>query len=165
MNKNTNQPKITENQEQDQIMMTIKITYNNVTVENKKAYTIDVHHKQLKKMMRKYPNKLYRQTIEYYSGDGEKLTNKDFNYIEYSNMSYNVEGQPTYEESNKIIKFNNFQWVGRAKDLTKEEIKRIELEVSDKGGLDCLWNVIMFFQCRNSIDDNKAYVNINTYII
>jgi hypothetical protein len=80
-------------------------------------------------------------------------------------MTYNVEGQPTYEETNKTIKFNNFEWIGEKKDLTKEEIKRIELEVSDKGGLDCLWNVIMFFQCRNSIDDNKAYVNINTYII
>jgi hypothetical protein len=55
MNKNTNQPKITENHEQDQIMTTIKLTYN--TVENKKAYAIDIHHKQLKKMMRKHPNK------------------------------------------------------------------------------------------------------------
>jgi len=146
-------------------MSTIKLTYNNVSEENKKAYKIDIHHKELKKMMRKHPDKVIRQTIEYYSGDGEKLTNKDFNYIEYSNMKFNIEGQPIYEETIKDIKFNNFQWIGQAKDLTKEEIKRIELEVSDKGGLESIWNVIMFFQFRNTIDDNKAYVNINTYMI
>lgn len=145
-------------------MSTIKLTYNNVSEENKKSYKIDIHHKELKKMIRKHPDKVIRQTIEYYSGDGEKLTNKDFNYIEYSNMTFNIEGQPIYEQTNKTIKFNNFEWIGGKTDLTKEEIKRIELEVSDKGGLDSIWNVIMFFQFRNTIDDNKAYVNINTYI-
>jgi len=147
----------------DQKMTSLKLTYNDVRLENKKVYTIATHRIQLKKMMKKHPNKVYRQTLEYYSGDGELLSNKEFTYIEAELDSFDVEEQPVYNTWNSQIKFNNFQWIGQAKDLTKGEIKTIEYKVSDKGGSEGNWNVERFLSCRRSIDDNNAYVIINTY--
>jgi hypothetical protein len=63
-------------------MTSLKLTYTDVRPENKKAYIVATHRIQLKKMMKKHPNKVYRQTLEYYSGDNEVLSNKTFTYID-----------------------------------------------------------------------------------
>ncbi len=75
-------------------MTSLKLTYNDVRMENKKAYTIATHRIQLKQNMKKNPNKVYRQTLEYYSGNNELLSNKTFTYIKYDYDSLDSEGLP-----------------------------------------------------------------------
>ena len=146
----------------DQKLHSLKLTYDDVKIQNKKAYTMATHRIQLKKMMKKYPNKVYRHTVEYYSGDDELLSNKHFTYP-LTEFKFNV----TTGEFQDIISLNeiifpNFQWIGQAKDLTKGEISSIELTISN-GGSDGLWYVKEFLEVRRRMKDNNAYVIINTY--
>lgn len=154
----------------NQKLHSLKLTYKDVDIGNKKAYTINTHRIQIRKMMRKHPNKVYRHTVEYYSGDDELLSNKTFTYIEFrdtgdyeNELDENGFMQPIYEEILTNIKFNNFQWIGQAKDLTKAEIDAIQYKMSDAGGSEGIWNVRAFIEARRTIQDMNAYVIINTY--
>jgi hypothetical protein len=138
----------------DQKLHSLKLTYNDIKPSNNKAFTIATHRIQIRKMMRKHPNKVYRHTVEYYSGENELLSNKQFTYITETSMF-----DPTPMEVQ--IHFDNFQWIDQR--LSKQDIASIQLKMSMNGVDNYQWNVKAFIEARQSIDDNNAYVIINTY--
>lgn len=138
----------------DQKLNSLKLTYDDVRSSNNKAFTIGTHRIQIRKMIRKHPNKVYRHTVDYYSGDGELLSNKQFTYIAETSM-FNPTPMPIRTQ------FNNFQWIDQR--LSKQDIESIQLKMSMNGVDNYEWNVKAFIVARRTIDDNNAYVIINTY--
>jgi len=138
----------------DQKITSLKLTYDDVKSSNKKAFTVATHRIQIRRMMKKYPNKVYRHTVEYYSGDNELLSNKEFTYIVETSL---------FDPIPKAvpITFDNFQWIGQR--LSKQDIESIQLKMTLNAAEDYQWNVKAFLDCRRTIKDNNSYVIINTY--
>lgn len=134
-------------------------------INRKIPYTYLTHEIQLKRMMKQQPNKLYRQTVNYYNGKGELINDTDVSYIL---LEYDFDEDERILRSKSTSKYHvdkSFQWIGRKSDLTKEEIIRINFNMSTDGS-DGTWKIRKFIEImtdEDGINDQKAYAIINTY--
>jgi hypothetical protein len=143
-----------------------QLIINKEMVSRQNPYTIQTHQIQLKRMMKQNPNQLYRQTVDYFNGKGELITDT---FINYTSKKYEwdwdtIERKITTISDEMYQVYNRFQWIGTKANLTKNEKERIIFNMSSGEYTD--WKIEHFLDNmtdEDGINDPNAYAIINTY--